>query len=895
MQPKWHELPILEVFEKTEGRRLGLSTDEAVRRLKKHGKNILPKRSGPGVLSLLLRQFNSPLIYILFIAIAVSFLLDHVADAVFIIIVLLINTLVGFWQEYKAGNALESLRTLVVVRAKVLRDGNEKEVPAEDLVPGDVIFIRAGDRIPADCRIIESRNLRVNESSLTGEWLASIKEAGTVAADAALGDRSNMLFMSTVTEEGEATAVVVSTGISTQIGAVVELVAESTERLTPLQKEIARLSKMVGIFVFAVVFVFAIIGLLRGQTFYEIFVASLALAVSAIPAGILPVITVILVLGMRRILTQNALVRKLIANETLGSVTVICTDKTGTLTEGKMDVAAVLTGSRELLVKENGKKIFDAEETNGHESHILALKIATLANEAFVENPQDDLHEWVVRGKATERALLVAGTHAGLQKGDLLKKLPLVDHIPFDSDNKYGASLHDVEKGKRALYVLGAPEVLISKSVDLHVDGDKEHIKSDVAKALLARLDELTGKGLRVVACAYRDLSTRSRFSNLENAVTKLTLVGFIALKDPLRPDSKVSIELTKKAGVRTVLITGDHGGTALAIAGEVGLPIHEGNVVLGSEIDKLSDDKLKQRVTTANIFARVSPSHKVRLVEALQANGEVVAMVGDGVNDAPALKVADVGVAVGSGSDVAKEVADVVLLDDNYKTIVSAIEQGRAIFENIRKVFVYLVADDFSQIFLFIAAMLFGLPLPLLAAQILWINLVEDGLPNIAMTTEQELAGVMDEPPRKADEPIMNEPIRKWMGVIFLASGLAAFLTFFASWKITGDIDLSRTLAFALMGLDSLIFAYSARSFKKGIIRKDIFSNRALVYATVISLMLLVCAVYVPLLQGVLGTTELSLNHWLYIAFVSIAEVMIIDYAKTVIFGRKKLAIEKI
>ncbi|OHA89414.1 MAG: hypothetical protein A2653_02115 [Candidatus Zambryskibacteria bacterium RIFCSPHIGHO2_01_FULL_43_25] len=894
MSLPWHNISLEEVFRQIDSSRFGLTTDKAVFRLKKFGKNILPRKKPVSALSIFLSQFKSPLIYILFAAAAISLLLKHSADAIFILIVLLINTSVGFYQEFKANNSMELLRRMVVVRARVVRDGSEKEVDSEELVPGDLILVRAGDKVPADARILESKKLKVNEASLTGEWLASDKQPGVLKEDTALGDRTNLIFLGTIVEEGNASAVVVSTGADTQIGEVVSLVEEAHERLTPLQKEIARLSHLVGIFVLAAAVVILIIGVFSGEPLKDIIIATIALAVSAIPAGILPAITIILVLGMRRILTQKAVVRKLIANETLGSVTVICTDKTGTLTEGKMEVAAVLTGSRELLAGKGSGQLFDTKNSNGIESHIIALKIAALTNEAFVENPEDEFHEWIVRGRPTEKALLLAGTHAGLDRRELEKKYPIIDRISFDSDSKYSGTLHQIDKDKRVLYIIGAPELVIRKSSNLYVDGNKEHIRSEISQALIKKLGQLTDRGLRVIACAYREMSNRSRFSDLNNAVERLTLVGFIALKDPLRPDSRESISLTKKAGIRTIIVTGDHKGTAKAVAQEIGIPASDDQIIEGEEIDNMSEEVFRAKLKKVTIFARVSPKHKVRLIEALQKDNEVVAMVGDGVNDAPALKVADVGLAVGSGTDVAKEVADIVLLDDNFRTIVKAVEQGRAIFENIRKVFVYLVADDFSQLFLFLAAMAFGLPLPLLAAQILWINLVEDGFPDIALTTEQELEGIMEQSPRKPNEPIMNKPIKQWTLVIFLISGLAASLTFFTIWNLTHDLERSRTLVFALMGLDSLIFAFSARSFKKTVFRKDIFSNHFLVGATVISFILLVVALYVPFFQSVLSTSPITILDWAIIFAVGIIEIIIIDFWKGKIFVSKPLQLKK-
>jgi Ca2+-transporting ATPase len=766
---------------------------------------------------------------------------------------------------------------MVKIKARVLRDGYEKEINSEEMVVDDVALIRAGDKVPADGRIIDSRGLKINEANLTGESQAIEKKNG------------DMALMSTIVEEGRATITIVATGINTQIGDVVSLLKKTKEHKTPLQQKIATLSKITGGFILSIIFAIIIIGYFTEKSFADIFVASLALAVSAIPEGLLPIITVILVLGMRRILEQKGLVRKLVATETLGSVTVICTDKTGTLTEGKMRVSHVLTSTKE-LIGDGIDGLARGENANGIESHISALKIATLANDAFIENPEAELQEWIVRGRPTEQALLLAGMQAGLNKHELEKQYPVIDRISFESDLKHAASFHRVNDNKNALYVIGAPEEIIARSIDLDIDGRKEKLGTLQSNKLIQKFESLTQKGLRVLACAHRDYDAKTKYQNLADLIKNLTLVGFIALKDPLRQDAKESIAITKKAGIRTVIVTGDHKFTTKAIAEEIGLETRDENIIEGKDLEIISDDDLKERAKHISIYARVSPRHKLRIIDALQSNGEVVAMLGDGVNDAPALKSADIGVAVGSGTDVAKEVADLVLLDDNFKTVIKAIEQGRVIFGNIRKVFAYLVADDFSELFLFLASMAMGLPLPLLPAQILWINLVEDGFPGMALTTEQETKGVMEEKPRNPKEPILNRPLKLWMTAILFITGLAAFLSFFFLWKLTGDLAKTRTMIFSLMCVDSLIFAFSLRSFKRTIFRKDIFSNRYLVGGVGISFFLLIAAIYFPPLQKLLATQSLSITEWLTVFSISLAEILLIEFSKKRIFTQVKI-----
>ncbi|MBU2540115.1 HAD-IC family P-type ATPase [Patescibacteria group bacterium] len=890
MKKNWHTISLEKIFVETGSRKDGLTNQEAAERLKRFGRNTLPQEKPYSKMRLFLSQFNGPLMYILLATVVVSFLLKHYSDSIFIIIVLLINTTVGFYQENKANQSLLALKKMVKVRTKVLRNGYEKEIDSEELVVGDVVFLKSGDKVPADGRIIESKNLKIDEASLTGEWLAVEKKAGdNLSESASLSERTNTVFMSTIVEEGRATIVIIATGINTQIGEVVSLLKETKERKTPLQRKIVTLSGWLSIFILSIIAIIIIEGYFTEKNFIDVFIASLALAVSAIPEGLLPAITVILVLGMRRIFKQGGLVRKLAATETLGSVTVICTDKTGTLTEGKMQVSHILTSTKELMGG-NIRGLAKDKNINGVESHLLALKIAILTNEAFVENPEAELEKWVVRGRPTEQALLLAGMQLGLNKKELEEQYPILDRISFESDYKFAATFHRKDEKQNMLYVVGAPEEIIARSVDLDVDGRTDKLGTAQVNKLIKKLETLTQKGLRVLACAHRDYDSKTKYQNLTELVNGLSLVSFIALKDPLRQDAKESILITKKAGIRTVIVTGDHKFTAKAVAEEIGLGAEDDNIIEGKDLETISDDELKEKAKTISIYARVSPRHKLRIVSVLQANGEVVAMLGDGVNDAPALKLADIGVAVGSGTDVAKEVADLILLDDNFKTILKAIEQGRVIFGNIRKVFVYLVVNDFSELFLFLVSMAMGLPLPLLPAQILWINLVESGFPDIALTTEQETKGLMDEKPRNPKEPILNKDMKRWMTTIFFITGINAFLFFIFFWKFTEDLDKTRTMVFAFMCVASLILAFSVRSFQRTIFRKDIFSNRYLVGGVIIGFVLLFSSIYLPPLQKLLATQPLSIMEWLAIFSVSLIEISLIEFFKKRIFVTKTI-----
>ena len=882
----WHSAPIEQVYAGVESSQHGLSSVEVAERLKKSGRNVLPSGKPYSKLKLFINQFRSPLIYILIIATGVSFYLRHFSDAVFIIVILFINTTVGFYQENKANVSLSALKKMVKIKAWVLRDGREKEIDSEEIVTGDVIFLKPGDKIPADARLLEAKNLKVNQSALTGEWLPVEKNTKTVPEETPAADRTSLMFMGTIVEEGRGIALVVETGLKTKFGETVKLLASTHERATPLQKKIASLSRVMSGGILGVICVILAVGYFIQKSFADIFVAALALSVSAIPAGLLPAITIILVFGMRRILKHNGLVRKLIANETLGSVTVICTDKTGTLTEGRMQVSHILTSTEELLREEGGSH-FSKIDDEKDKSHILALKIAALVNDSFVENPEAEMENWVLRGSPTEKSLLLAALQAGFSKEKLEKEIPPVDKMSFNAFVKFSAVLSR-QDDKKNLFIMGAPEGIISRSEKIDVDGHTEKITGQEAQKLLLRLQELTGKGLRVVACAYRKMENLPAYESLADISHGMTLVGFIAIKDPLRSGMREVISTTKKAGIRTVIITGDHRLTACAVAEEIGL---DGNleVLEGNDLERIGDEMLKRKVKEVSIFARVLPHHKLRIVRALQENKEVVAMIGDGINDAPALKAADIGVSVGSGTDVAKEVSDLVLLDDSFSTVVKAIEQGRVIFQNIRKVFVYLVADDFSELFIFLASLAVGLPIPLLPAQILWINLVEDGFPDIALTTEQEVGGVMQDKPRRSDEPILNKSLQRWMISIFLITGLSAFILFYVFLHFTGDLHKARTLVFVLVGFDSILFSFCVRSFHRPVWRRDIFSNRYLVGAAVLGVVLLFAAVYARPLQTLLATQPMLAWEWGIIVAVSLWEIWLIEVFKKRIFFKER------
>ena len=878
----FHVLSVEETLQKLNTSKNGLSSKEAKLRLKKFGFNRLPEKKRYSLSRLFFHQFEGPLTYILIVATAVSFFLGNHKDGILIIVVILLNAVLGFFQEYKAERALAFLKRAVQLRAKTLRDGNEIEINASELVPGDIIFVDAGDKVPADARLIETLDLEVNEASLTGEAFAVTKDENFIlCGDMLLAQKKNMVFAGTLIERGKATAVVVATGLYTEIGKIAGLIKEIEEPATPLQKKIANAARLLGIGIFIVVGLLIVIGFIKGTPFADIFVTGLALLVSAIPVGLPVMITIVLIVGMRRLLSQNTLVKRLNVAETLGSATVICTDKTRTLTTGDMEVSHIFTGAKDFFFE--GKKLKTKLDYNGVESHITALKTALLTSEAYIENPEAELEKWRIRGRPTDKALLLAALHAGLDKEVIGKELPLLKEIPFDPNLKLSASIRQKNSKEAIICVLGAPEKIIAKSNFIDIDGKQQSISSDVLRSLQKKNETLAKKGLRILSCAYRTFPlTKVRENSLSNLISELVFVGFIALKDPIRKEAKEALRLTAEAGIKTIIVTGDNKYTAKTVAEELGMSIQPEEMMEGKEIEKMSLEELKERVRVVKLYARVSPEHKISIVEALRQNGEVVAMVGDGINDAPSINAADIGVSVGSGEDIAKEASEMIILDGNFHTLVKAVEQGRIIFENIRKVIAYLLADDFSEIFILFCALAFGLPIPLLPAQILFIDIIEDTFPVSALIFGKEKNEfLMKEKPRKLKDPLFNRNYIKWFISIFFIGGLALFISFYGIFIFSKDINLSRTFSFALTAIDSLMFAFVISSFRRSVLRRDLFSNKYLVLALISGILLTGAAVYLPILQRVLNTVGLSFGYWLLIAGIGMAELILLEITK--------------
>lgn len=871
-EPIWHNISAKKILEHLKSSKNGLTFDQANKRLKKYGRNKLPEAKKFSAMVSFFEQFKSPLVYILIIAAAIALALEEFIDMGIILAAVFINAGIGFFQEYKAEKTFDSLQELIEYKARVLRLGSiqkplsteineEHIINSETVVPGDIIILEAGDIAPADARLIEVHNLETKEAALTGESIPSAKQTDVLDKGTPLADRENMVYFGTEVTRGKATAVVVATGINTELGRIATLIKTTKEEKTPLQVKINNLAKMLGVIIGTLALVLFIAGIATGRSFIEMLLVSVAIAVAGIPEGLVIAVTITLAVGMQRILKKNALTKKLIAAETLGSITTIASDKTGTLTEGKMAVSHIIPYPSE--------KQTDTKDL---------LTIGLLCNNTIIENPEQELHKWKLSGDTTETALLFGAIHAGLERSDLLEHYPRIDELPFESETMYMATLHNIKnKKEKIIFIKGAPERIV----------DLCDIKQSQAKKIKKEFEGLTAKGLRVLAFAQKSIQkdiTDLSHKHIKNS----TFMGLIALKDPLRADAKETIDNCKLAGIRPILITGDHQLTAGTIAQEIGLIKVGDKILQGTDLDKLSDENLAKELKHVNIFARVEPKHKIRIVDALQEKGEVVAMTGDGVNDAPALKSADIGIALGSGSEVTKETADIVLLDDHFKTIVDAIRVGRTIFNNIKKIILYLLTGPFTGFPLIGSSILFGLPLPILAGQILWINIIEDTLPAMALSYEKEEKEVLREKARGHKAQILDKEMKFLVFVIGAANILLLISLYLYLHHIGEETAYIQTMIFIGLGVDSLSYIFSCKNLKKLIWQYNPFDNIFLNASVVFGWAMFFIALYVPFFQKILRTVPLNINDWLILIGLGIINLALIEFGKSLFIHKK-------
>lgn len=890
----WHALALGDVFSKIQTKRDGISQIEARRRLEKFGLNevVIEKRHGNW--RIFFHQFVSPLIFLLIIAGVVTIFLQAYLDTIVIFAAVFFNTIIGFFQERRALSSLKSLRQKQIFLAWVKRDGNWREIPAKQVVPGDIILIKPGDRVPADARLISAFDLKANEAILTGESLPVSKDIGLVGEATVLADRTNMLWMGTEVSDGKGTAVVVSTAKNTQFGKISSLLETIVKRKTPFEKKVAKLGRFISSIILVSSILLIFIGISTGRTFSEMFLVAVAVAVSAIPEGLPIAVTVILAIGMTRILSKKGLVKELSSAETLGSTSVILTDKTGTLTVGQMRVSHVLVFNK----KNELVELDSIEKPTG--SYLLALKVASMASEAIIENPYDDISSWRIRGRPTDKAMLLAAISADIDTELLNKKYQTIDELPFSSARKFLASLRQDQNGMSTVFFSGAPDILASYLKRVQIEEKTFNLSSDSLTDLKNTVNKLANKGLRIVLVGYKKLGKNYKSENIKGAAKNkwtlllegATFVGLIGIKDPVRKDVAEMIAVGRKAGIRTVIVTGDHTLTAQSVGKEIGL-LAKGrtlfNIMEGQELENIETKDLARQVRAIDIFARVSPQHKVKIVEAWQRQDEVVAMAGDGVNDAPALRAADVGIAVGTGTDIAKEAADIILLNNNFSTIIAAIKEGRVILDNLKKVIAYLLSDSLTEIFLVFFTLLLGLPLPVLPAQILWVNLVEGSLPSIALAFDPAEKDVMTLPPTAIKKPLLDNEIKLLIAIISILTFvvLVGLFIFFLSQGM--ELGRVRTLIFVALAINSLFYAFALRSLRRPIWQVNFWTNKYLIGAVLIGFGLIVAAVYLPLLQTLLRTVSIGTLEWIILIGFGILNIIAIEFGKWIFIQRKQ------
>jgi Ca2+-transporting ATPase len=872
----WHTLSIDETFGRLSGSRQGLTGEEAGRRLLTHGPNELQAVTRESAWRTLLAQFENVLILILLAGTVVSGFLGHTLEAVVITVIVLFAVLLGFIQEYRASRALEALKRMAAPVARVLRDGEEAVVPARELVPGDVIVLRAGDRVPADTRVTQAINLAVDEAALTGESAAVEKKTAPLDdAHLSLGDRVNVTYAGTMVVHGRGQAVVVSTGMSTEFGRIARMVETVETSRTPLQENLDRLGATLGKSALVVVGLVVAIGLARGLPAVEMFLFGIALAVAVVPEALPAVVTISLAIGVRRMVKRNALVRRLPIVETLGSTSVICSDKTGTLTRNEMTVRQIYTGDRlyELTgagYEPTGQILEEGRAAEPPETMRTLLQAAVLASDARLVSREG---RWQIEGDPTEGALVVAAVKAGLEPATLNEQEPRTAEIPFTSERRRMTTLHQTRAGVVAYCKGAADELLPACTRQFHPGGDMPLTDSQ-REAIRGVEHRLAADGLRVLAVA------RKAGATLQDAESGMTLLGLIAMMDPPRPEARAAVETCEKAGIRPVMITGDHPLTASTIARELGL-LDGHRVVTGRDLDEMSDEQLQRDVVDIGVYARVSPADKLRVVQAWQARGEVVAMTGDGVNDAPALKKADVGIAMGiAGTDVSREAAGMTLLDDNFATIVAAVEEGRIVFGNIKKYLMYLLSCNVGEIVLLAGAVIAGLPLPLSAVQILYVNLATDGLPALALAVDPPERDLMRRQPRDPRVGVFTRPVL----VMLLIAGLWSALVNITliGWLLRAGRPIEDVMAMTFIALVLIQFfnAYNCRSDRLSILHRPL-ANRWLNAAVGWELLLLCVIVYVPFFQRAFGTFSLTGADWLLAVTLAFTIVPVVEGVK--------------
>ncbi|HZK18392.1 MAG TPA: calcium-translocating P-type ATPase, SERCA-type [Clostridia bacterium] len=890
MLSNWHTLGINNIVEKLQSNiEKGLTDKEAKKREERVGQNRLVRVQVTSVWQMLLDQFKDFMVLVLIAATIISGLLGEYADALTILVIVILNAVLGLVQEFKAEKSLEALKEMTSPEAKVIRRGVKKKIPTVDLVPGDIVILDAGVRVPADLRIIEAMNLAIEESALTGESTPTAKNP-SVLEDQRLspGDMGNMAFLGTLVTRGRGKGIVVATGMATEMGRIAGMIQEVEPEQTPLQKRLAQLGKGLVAFCLLVCTVVVVLGVIRGASWQHMFMAGVSLAVAAVPEGLPAIVTISLALGVQRMIKRNAIIRKLQAVETLGCATIICSDKTGTLTENKMTVRKVLVGESIAEVTGEGYSIkgdiLFKGRTNQKDVRLFA-KVAALCNNAtlarggisiggFFRSIPRNIRAgmWEITGDPTEGALLVMSAKAGAWREQIEGTQKRIWEIPFDSNRKRMTVIYRKKSGDTTAYIKGAPGVILDLCTHRLLNGRVVPLTVKGRERLLDLNSRFAGEALRVLAMAYRELpSGGDQDYDKENVEENLVFIGLAGMQDPPRKSAIKAVEICKLAGIKVVMITGDHQQTACAVARELGIMSDGGEVITGGELDLMDEEGFEEVCEDVAVYARVSPQHKLRIVKALKKCGHVVAMTGDGVNDAPAVKESDIGISMGiSGTDVTKEASSIILVDDNFKTIVAAVEEGRGIYDNIRKFIRYLLACNVGEVLVMFLAVLLGFPLPLLPIQILWMNLVTDGLPAMALGVDPTDKDIMQRKPRDSSESIFAHGMGKNILLTGFVISLGTLMVFAMCYFAGYEIQRAQTMAFSTLVFTQLLYVFNCRSDHPISVQEMLFSNAYLLLAVSASVVLQLAVTYVPFLQLVFHTVPLTAGEWVIILTVA-------------------------
>jgi Ca2+-transporting ATPase len=868
----------------------GLTPEEARQRLEQFGANALTVKQGQSAWMRFLLQFHQPLIYILIAAGVITAALQEWVDSGVIFGVVLVNAIVGFIQESKAENALAALADTMIAEATVLRHGEKNRIPATELVPGDIVLLQTGDKVPADLRLLKIRGLQVDESALTGESVPVEKDAERLDRKTVLAERINMAYASSMVTYGQGTGIVTATGDYTEVGRISQLISSAQDLATPLTRKIARFSHIMLYAILLLAAITVAVGLLRGQPLFDMFMAAVALAVGAIPEGLPAAVTITLAIGVSRMAKRQAIIRKLPAVETLGSTTVICSDKTGTLTENQMTVQSIMAGNVHYEVSGAGYaplgRIVRQNGTDDVSTAVLSecLRAGVLCNDSLLLEKNGG---WQVQGDPTEGALLAAAKKAGFNEKETETKNPRLDSIPFESQHQYMATLHDGGIGKpRIIYMKGAVEQILAKCTEaIDTDGRSTQLQSDTIHQDVSRM---AARGLRVLAFACKELPCEAMEINHKDVSTGLTFLGLQGMIDPPRAEAVAAVKTCRTAGIKVKMITGDHPATAAAIAGQIGIysstidEMRQGTVITGRELENLSDDELISVAEETSVFARATPEQKIRLVRALQANGHVVAMTGDGVNDAPALKQANIGVAMGiTGTDVSKEAADMVLTDDNFSSIEAAVEEGRGVFDNLTKFIVWTLPTNLGEGLVILTAIFLGVTLPILPVQILWINMTTAGFLGLMLAFEPKEPGIMQRQPHNPDTPILT---RELISRIFLVGTLLLIGAFgLFRWELaTGaSIEQARTVAVNTFVIMEIFYLFNCRSLTKSIFQLGVFTNMWVFGGVAVMLFVQLLYTYLPLMNRLFQSAAVGADSWARIVLAGLVAFGIVEVEK--------------